>query len=150
MGTPARAGPVPKRLFPVFRDREELPTSADLGGNIRDSLSQSSTLIVICSPHSARSKWVNEEIKTYKSMGHANHVLCLIVGGEPNSGNQNSDESDECFPEAVRFQVDQSGNILSVPEEPIAADLRQGWKTQCTAETDWGNSGSELRSTATA
>lgn len=32
-GRQSRDGAVPRRLFPVFRDREELPTSAKLGSN---------------------------------------------------------------------------------------------------------------------
>jgi len=35
VGRTSRDGSVPRRLFPIFRDREELPTSADLE---RDSL----------------------------------------------------------------------------------------------------------------
>src|SRR5689334_13547543 len=38
VGSAGRDGPVPKRLFPIFRDREELPTSADLGSNISEAL----------------------------------------------------------------------------------------------------------------
>jgi len=33
-GKPSRDGKVPRRLFPIFRDREELPVSADLGATI--------------------------------------------------------------------------------------------------------------------
>jgi eukaryotic-like serine/threonine-protein kinase len=50
VGKPTRSGVVPKRLFPVFRDRDELSTSPDLGGSIVESLTQSRFLIVICSP----------------------------------------------------------------------------------------------------
>ena len=59
VGTLGRDGAIPKRVFPVFRDREELPTSSDLGSNINESLKQSRYLIVICSPNSAKSQWVN-------------------------------------------------------------------------------------------
>ena len=39
-GKPSRDGMVPKRIFPVFRDREELPSSATLGENINQALAQ--------------------------------------------------------------------------------------------------------------
>ena len=78
-----REGPIPARLFPVFRDREELPSSADLGDQIRQALEQSAYLIVICSPNSAQSRWVNEEILTFKRMGRENRILAVIVDGEP-------------------------------------------------------------------
>lgn len=68
-GRRSRDGTVPKRLYPIFRDREELPTSSDLGSNINESLKASRYLIVICSPKSAVSRWVNEEVKAFKALG---------------------------------------------------------------------------------
>src|SRR5687767_10589364 len=56
-GRPSSLGPLPGRLFPVFRDRDELPGAADLGAKLRAALRQSRTLVVICSPRSARSVW---------------------------------------------------------------------------------------------
>jgi hypothetical protein len=51
---PAATGePMPERFFPAFRDEAELPTSHDLGGQIRDALRRSRFLIVIASPRSA-------------------------------------------------------------------------------------------------
>ena len=50
--------PMPERFFPAFRDEAELPTSHDLGGQIRDALARSRFLIVIASPRSARSRYV--------------------------------------------------------------------------------------------
>lgn len=88
VGTLRRDGAVPKRIFPIFRDREELPNSADLGGAIRTGLEQSCILIVICSPDAADSIWVNEEIRTFKAMGRENRILCLIVEGEPNASDK--------------------------------------------------------------
>src|SRR5258708_5038603 len=83
VGRASRDGSVPKRLFPIFRDREELPTSADLSANINEALKTSRYLIVICSPKSAVSHWVNEEIKSFKALGGEDRVLCLIIDGEP-------------------------------------------------------------------
>jgi len=77
---------------------------------------------VICSPKSAVSKWVNEEVKTYKALG--GRVLCLIVDGEPNAAPDSG--LLECFPPAVRFQVTSDGRLTTEPAEPIAADARPG------------------------
>ncbi|MBD0325477.1 MAG: toll/interleukin-1 receptor domain-containing protein, partial [Pyrinomonadaceae bacterium] len=41
VGREIPVGTVPRRLFPVFRDRDELPGASDLGGNIKQALSQS-------------------------------------------------------------------------------------------------------------
>jgi len=117
---------LPKRLFPVFRDREELPTSASLGAQITDALARSRFLIIICSPHAAQSVWVNEEIKTFKAMGRGDRILSLIVDGEPNAADKPEGEAAECFPPALRFRLDAAGNPGEERSEPIAADARPG------------------------
>ena len=58
VGQTTSRGPIPKRLAPVFRDRDELPSATDLGDVIRAALANSACLIVICSPDAARSRWV--------------------------------------------------------------------------------------------
>src|SRR5690349_10126557 len=50
-------GAVPRRIFPVFRDREELASSSSLGEEIENALRASRALIVICSPRAAASRW---------------------------------------------------------------------------------------------
>src|SRR5210317_1958088 len=74
---------LPKSLYPIFRDREELPTASALGEHITKALVASRYLIVICSPNAAQSEWVNEEVRIFKSLGREKRVLCLIVDGEP-------------------------------------------------------------------
>ena len=118
-------GPVPKRLFPVFRDREELPTAADLSEVISKGLRDSSHLIVICSPHAAKSQWVNEEVRTFKKLGKQNRIICLIVDGEPNALDKPELDLEECFPPALKVIADDDGNLTDIEAEPIAADARQ-------------------------
>jgi hypothetical protein len=62
VGTQGAHGPIGPRLGTFFRDRDELPSSGDLGGTIRAALDESSALIVVCSPAAAGSRWVNAEI----------------------------------------------------------------------------------------
>lgn len=121
-GMEVRGEIVPKYLKPVFRDRDELAGASDLGGKLRRSLEQSRTLIVICSEKSARSKWVEEEVRYFKSLGRAHRVLCLIVSGEPYSSN----EATECFPKTIRFQLGADEQISDQVAEPLAADVRPG------------------------
>jgi WD40 repeat protein len=125
IGRPSRDGDVPARLFPVFRDRDELPSSANLGDVLNESLRQSRYQIVICSPRSAASKWVNEEIKYFKSLGREDRVLCLIVDGEPNVVDVPGRDIEECFAPALRYRVDARGQLTDIPAEPIAADARE-------------------------
>ena len=126
VGTVGERGPVPKRLTPIFRDREELATATDLGTVISEALRQSACQIVICSPQSARSKWVNEEIIAFKRLGREDRIFCLIIGGEPNASDNPAIADQECFPPALRFKLDAEGNLGTTRTEPIAADARPG------------------------
>jgi tetratricopeptide (TPR) repeat protein len=126
IGTVTARGPVPKRLTPIFRDREELATATDLGTVINGALRQSACQIVICSPNSARSKWVNEEILAFKRLGREDRIFCLIVGGEPNASDDPAHLDEECFPPALRYKLGADGELSAVRTEPIAADARPG------------------------
>jgi hypothetical protein len=113
------------RIYPVFRDRDELPTSASLAHNIEEALRNSRMLIVVCSPQAATSHWVDEEIRRFKLLGREDDVLAVIVGGEPNASDK-GDPAAECFPPSLRFRVLESGRLTEERVEPIAADLRPG------------------------
>jgi len=125
VGKVTARGPVPKRLVPIFRDREELASATDLGTVINEALTRSGCQIVICSPSAARSHWVNEEILAFKRLGREDRIFCLIVDGEPNASDDPA-RTDECFPPALRFRLGPDGNLSSVRTEPIAADARPG------------------------
>ena len=56
VGRDTEFGPVPERLTPVFRDRDELATATSLGETLTRALQQSATQIVICSPAAAKSR----------------------------------------------------------------------------------------------
>jgi tetratricopeptide (TPR) repeat protein len=115
-------GPVPVRLAPIFRDRDELGAATDLSAEITSALQRSLCLIVVCSRASAASQWVNEEIRTFKRLHGEDGVRAVIVDGEPFS----PDPLRECFPEALRFRIGDDGAMTSLLAEPIAADLRPG------------------------
>ena len=120
------SGSIPKRLSPVFRDREELPSATDLGAVISEALSQSACQIVICSPNAARSRWVNEEILAFKKLGREGRIFCLIVEGEPNASDMPGQGEQECFPHALRYRLGAHGELSEQRSEPIAADAREG------------------------
>lgn len=126
VGTETSIGSIPRRLNPIFRDRDELASAHDLGRKVNEALAQSANLIVICSPASATSHWVNEEILAYKRMGRAERIFCLIVGGEPNASDLPGRESEECFAPALRFHFDENGQPTTERTEPIAADASPG------------------------
>jgi tetratricopeptide (TPR) repeat protein len=120
VGRDGRDRPVPRQIFPVFRDRDELASSPDLSDAIRGALEASSALIVICSPAAAASLWVNQEILLFKRLGRSDRVFAVIVDGEPNA----SSPDRECFPAALRFHLRADGTLSDERGEPVAADLR--------------------------
>src|SRR5262245_54489182 len=121
VGQPGRDEPIPRRIFPVFRDRDELPSASDLSTSIREALAQSAYLIALCSPSAAKSRWVNREILEFKKLGRGDRIHALIIDGEPNAGSADHG----CFPPALRFELSPDGEPdESRPAEPLAADLR--------------------------
>jgi WD40 repeat protein len=128
VGKDSSDGKIPKRLFPIFRDREELRVSSDLGTNINEALRQSRYLIVICSPHAAQSRWVGQEIIEFKKLEREDRILALIVAGEPNASDNKSGfvAEDECFPKPMRYRLAANGELSTQPVEPLAADAREG------------------------
>ena len=99
----------PSRAYPVFRDETDLS-----GFKVRDALEKeledSKYLIVICSPRSAASDWVNDEIRYFIDHGREHCILPFIVDGIPGSG----DPATECFPPA----------LLEMTEDPLGVDVR--------------------------
>jgi len=83
VGLTTSAGVIPASLSPIFRDRDELPSATNLSRKVGEVLAQSACLIVVCSPHSAQSHWVDEEVKAFQRLGRADRIYCLIVDGEP-------------------------------------------------------------------
>ena len=100
-------GPVPARLWPIFRDREELPAATDLSQTVREALAQSGALIILCSPHATASLWVAEEIRVFRELHPDRPVLAAILEGDP----------PDCFPGILRASGDG--------HEPLATDLRR-------------------------
>jgi tetratricopeptide (TPR) repeat protein len=122
VGRETPMGPVPARLAPVFRDRDELAASAELGEHIQAALEESAALVVVCSPAAARSRWVNEEVLSFKRLGRAQRIFALIVAGDPTAGSG----PEQCFPPGLRFRLGADGELTNEPVEPAAADLRPG------------------------
>jgi|GEM_PF-4199100 len=126
VGLKTGQGAIPQRLYPVFRDRDELRVGSDVGDELRKALLESRFLIVICSPNSADPRsWVGKEISSFKEYGRGEEVLALVVDGEPNGSAHPGGESRECFPAPLRHQFDKMGNETTQPVDPLAADVRR-------------------------
>ena len=119
VGRNTQAGPVPASLKPIFRDREDFSAGHSLTEQTLAALAASQFLVVVCSPHAAQSKYVNEEIRCFKATGRAERVIAVIVDGAP------GDSARECFPPALRLRVGEDGELTAQREDPIAADARK-------------------------
>ncbi len=104
----------------VFRDKEELPLTSNLEDPILEALHSSEWLIVICSPRLRESMWCKKEIETFVKLRGREHVLAVLVEGEPA----------ESFPDELLFKVEKhtlangTEEEIKVPVEPLAADVR--------------------------
>lgn len=92
-----------ERLGRVFRDDEELAASADLSAGIDAALREADALLVLCSPRTPDSRWVNEEVLRFRALGRGARVFALLIEGTP----------EQSFPPALR----EAG------VEPMAASL---------------------------
>lgn len=106
----------------IFRDQSELPSSSDLGADIRKALERSRYLIVICSSAYSESKWCMEELNYFRKLhGETNlRILAVLVEGEPQ----------ESFPEQLMWEnrqgtaEDGTAINMKVEIEPLGADVR--------------------------
>lgn len=99
-------------LSPIFRDRDELSASADLNQVIRDALDLSDALIVLCSPASVVSRWVDQETAYVLEAGGPGRIICVITPDTPATT-----PLAQVLPPSLR---------AALPEgvEPLAVDLR--------------------------
>ncbi len=111
-----------KRLGRFFRDDDELGGSASLGAALQGAIQDSEDLIVIASPNSAGSKWVNEEVIHFKRLADpGKQVFAVVIDGTPNA----SEAALECFVPALRSHVSPDGRLTGEPDEPLAPDARK-------------------------
>lgn len=119
VGRATTTGTIPKALRPIFRDRDDFTAGHVLSEQTLAAIDASHALIAICSPSSAKSHYVNEEIRLFKSRHPQRPVMPLIVDGKP------GDPELECFPPLLRCKLDDDGQITNEPLEVLAADARE-------------------------
>ena len=122
---------LPKKMRPCFCYLNDINLSEELMTELKLRMEQSEYLIVICSPRSAKSTFVNGGIDYFVSLGRRDRIIPLIIDGLPYSGN----EATECFPEALRRHFPKSTDpmqdhqILGVNLNEDGAGSRR-WKRQ--------------------
>lgn len=106
---------LPDKFRPIFRDVDEL-SGGELKPQISYALRSSAYLVIICSPNSAKSPYVNDEIREFVEIGkelgvdNVSNIFPFIVDGIPHS---KENPRDECFPQA----------LIDLPTELIAGDV---------------------------
>lgn len=89
---------LPHKVKPIFWYKNDL-SGTHLIDAIKKELEQSKYLIVVCSPASADSDWVNEEVDYFKNhLNRGEKIIPFIVDGEINAENPKQ----ECLPKDIR------------------------------------------------
>jgi hypothetical protein len=118
VGRETGSGVVTRRLSPIFRDRWDLSASDDLGGSLKSALLASDALIVLCSPSSASSMWVNAEIDEFRRLGREHRIIAVLIDGAPEIHDPDANPNG-AFPPALVRRPD--GSVV----EPFAPDIRE-------------------------
>lgn len=102
-----------KRLGTVFRDRDELVASGDLSSELKEALDRSKYLIVICTPESKSSIWMELEISYFLQTHDQKKLLTVLASGTPETS----------FPRSITSGI--SDNIeVATRLQPSEIDIR--------------------------
>ena len=96
-------------LRPIFLDEAEL-AGGILSEGIEDALSHSKFLIVLCSPASAKSIWVNKEVEYFIDQGNIQNIIPVIIDGCPYS----THVDEECFGPALYNLKGSENELLGI------------------------------------
>lgn len=98
-----------KGFRPLFLDEVEL-AGGNLSAKINKALEDSRYLIVICSTNSAKSEWVDKEVKIFIDSGRIDKILPIIIDGTPYAERA----VQECFVPALRSLKGTKDEILGI------------------------------------
>lgn len=97
------------RIQPVFRDETSINPGKSVDDALNSELEKSKYLIVICSPSSSVSSWVNREVERFIELGREDRIMPFIVDGVPHS----EDPEKECYVPSLRaLGVKKGSSIL--------------------------------------
>ncbi len=99
---------LPKHIRPVFRDKTDLSTGR-LEKLLHHQMDISKKMILICSPNSAQSEWVDNEVRYFIESGRYGDIIPFIVDGEPTGERK-------CFPPSLLGAEEDALLGASVPE----------------------------------
>ncbi len=135
VGIETGAGTIPRKLAPVFRDRDELPSATNLSAKVSDALAQSANLVVICSPYAAQSAWVDEEVRTFQRSGTQRSYLLPHRRRRARCEPLGRARARRVHSFGAHASFDASGHETDERLDPIAADARPGMDGKANART---------------
>ncbi len=105
------------RALSVFRDESNLPPNQNLRDTLKGALDQSRWFVLLASPESAASEWVNEEVAHWCDTKGVTQLIIVLTGGELVWDDAAGDfsESSTAVPAALRGRF---------KGEPLHLDLR--------------------------
>lgn len=109
---PSGLGP-PPRYLRIFRDETDF-TGSEYLASLERNLKASAHLLLVCSPSSRQSPYVNGEIELFAKHRGAAHVVTLLLSGIPNNEATPDQEALKAFPD----------RLLAMLPTPLAADYR--------------------------
>lgn len=107
------------RIYPVFRDQEEL-AAGNLPELLKANLKNSAALIVVCSPNSATSWWVQEEIEGFIRTRGYDRIFAIVASDAPYADPDNAVREAYWLPKAL------AGATGRGHEAKAVADAREG------------------------
>ena len=110
----------PHLIQPVFRDETSINPGKTVDDALKSELEKSKYLIVICSPASAASSWVDREVERFIEMGREDRIMPFIVDGVPHS----DDPAKECYVPSLRALAEKKGSSI------LGADVRARGKRE--------------------
>ena len=113
-----------KRIERIFRDKDELPITSDLTETISNALEKADYLIVICSPNTKESMWVQREIEYFLKNHTKKQILTVLADGEP----------EDVIPEILTYEDHEvsefwkEAHTIRMPIEPLSCDYRMPFR----------------------
>jgi WD40 repeat protein len=115
------------RALRVFRDKTSLAVTAELWPEIERALSESDWFVLMASPLSAESDWVNQEIRWWREHKPANRILIVLTSGTLEWKDRTGDfdfERSSAAPDALRGAFAKEPLWIPAvpePEDAVAA-----------------------------
>lgn len=97
-----------KPIQPVFRDETSINPGKSVDDALKSELEKSKYLVVICSPASSASSWVDREVERFINMGREDRIMPFIVEGVPHS----QDGKKECYVPSLRALAEIKGSSI--------------------------------------